>query len=57
MQIICIVKETLFEPRIDKENLRHVIRGEDLRVNCSVQLDRSMLYALNWTTPQVNKLS
>nr|XP_012229232.1 PREDICTED: vascular endothelial growth factor receptor kdr-like isoform X1 [Linepithema humile] len=46
------LKEVLFEPIINDDSLRHVTRGEDLHVNCTVQVDTSMRYMFNWTTPQ-----
>lgn len=56
MQIIFIGKEILSKPKIDDKNLRHITRGEDLYINCTVEVDTSMRYVFNWTTPQeVNK--
>ncbi|XP_029159072.1 vascular endothelial growth factor receptor kdr-like isoform X2 [Nylanderia fulva] len=47
------LKQTLSEPKIHEGNLRHVTRGQNLYVNCTIELDPSVhLYVFNWTTPQ-----
>ncbi|XP_011698334.1 PREDICTED: vascular endothelial growth factor receptor 1 isoform X2 [Wasmannia auropunctata] len=48
------LKQTLPEPKIQDESLLHVTRGQDLYVNCSVEVDLSMRYVFDWNTPQQN---
>ncbi|XP_011151926.1 vascular endothelial growth factor receptor kdr-like isoform X1 [Harpegnathos saltator] len=45
------------EPIIHEENLRHIIRGEDLRVNCTVEVQSSVKYLFNWTKIPPNNSS
>lgn len=47
------VKRNLPTPIILDESLRHVTRGNDLSVNCSVDnVDSSMIFILDWITPK-----
>ncbi|XP_050465212.1 vascular endothelial growth factor receptor 1 isoform X2 [Cataglyphis hispanica] len=46
------LKQTLPEPKIHDDTLRHVTRGQDLYVNCTVEIDASVRYVFNWSTPQ-----
>ena len=46
------LKQTLPEPKIHDDSLRHVTRGQDLYVNCTVEVDSSVRYVFNWSTPQ-----
>ncbi|XP_012522394.1 vascular endothelial growth factor receptor 1 isoform X2 [Monomorium pharaonis] len=48
------LKQTLPEPKIQDENLLHVTRGQDLYVNCTVEVEISMRYVFDWNTPQQN---
>lgn len=45
-------RQVLSKPKINDETLRHVIRGQDLYVNCTVDIDADTTYMFNWTTPQ-----
>lgn len=49
MPIINSEAHVLPEPNIQDEALRHVTRGENLHVNCTVEVDSSMRYVFNWT--------
>nr|XP_012229230.1 PREDICTED: vascular endothelial growth factor receptor kdr-like isoform X1 [Linepithema humile] len=51
---VLFVDQILPEPIIDDGTLHHVIRGENLHVNCTVQVDTSMRYTFDWITPQQN---
>ncbi|XP_034952110.1 vascular endothelial growth factor receptor 1 isoform X2 [Chelonus insularis] len=42
----------LNQPKIIENTLRHVVRGQELRVNCTIDIDRDILMTMNWTTPQ-----
>nr|XP_050846243.1 vascular endothelial growth factor receptor 1 isoform X2 [Vespula vulgaris] len=45
-------KQDLSEPKIIKDTLRHVVRGQTLRVNCTIDLkERSIPFQFNWRTP------
>ncbi|KAL2716305.1 vascular endothelial growth factor receptor 1 isoform X1, partial [Vespula squamosa] len=45
-------KQDLSEPKIIKDTLRHVVRGQTLHVNCTIDLkERSIPFQLNWRTP------
>ncbi|XP_017797835.1 PREDICTED: vascular endothelial growth factor receptor 1 [Habropoda laboriosa] len=44
--------QTLNEPQIIDDNLRHVIRGKPLHVICTTEVDADMQYVFNWTIPQ-----
>lgn len=46
------LRQALSEPKIHDDNLRHVTRGQDLQVNCTVEVDTAMRYVFNFTTPQ-----
>ncbi|XP_020278228.1 vascular endothelial growth factor receptor 1 isoform X2 [Pseudomyrmex gracilis] len=47
------LKRSLPTPIILDESLRHVTRGNDLSVNCSVDnVDSSMIFILDWITPK-----
>ncbi|KYN07332.1 Vascular endothelial growth factor receptor 1 [Cyphomyrmex costatus] len=48
------LKQTLPDPKIQDESLLHVTRGEDLYVNCTVEVEISMRYVFDWNTPQQN---
>ncbi|XP_071630624.1 vascular endothelial growth factor receptor 1 isoform X1 [Temnothorax longispinosus] len=48
------LKRTLPEPKIQDDSLLHVTRGQDLYVNCTVEVEISMRYVFNWHTPQQN---
>ncbi|XP_014471193.1 PREDICTED: vascular endothelial growth factor receptor 1 [Dinoponera quadriceps] len=47
-------KHTLPQPIIHDENLRHVTRGENLHVNCTVEVDKSLRYLFDWKKQPVN---
>ncbi|XP_012229228.2 vascular endothelial growth factor receptor 1-like isoform X1 [Linepithema humile] len=51
---VLFVDQILPEPIIDDGTLHHVIRGENLHVNCTVQVETSMRYTFDWITPQQN---
>ncbi|XP_046814947.1 vascular endothelial growth factor receptor 1 isoform X1 [Vespa crabro] len=45
-------KQELSEPKIVKDTLRHVVRGQTLRVNCTIDLkERSVPFQLYWKIP------
>lgn len=46
-------KHELNEPKIAEDNLRHVTRGQILRVNCTTIVETDMNYFLSWITPQM----
>lgn len=46
-------KHELNEPKIAEDNLRHVTRGQILRVNCTTIVETDMNYVLNWSTPHM----
>ncbi|KYM91172.1 Vascular endothelial growth factor receptor 1 [Atta colombica] len=46
------LKRTLPDPKIQDESLLHVTRGQDLYVNCTVEVEISMRYVFDWNTPQ-----
>ncbi|XP_025269674.1 vascular endothelial growth factor receptor 1 isoform X3 [Camponotus floridanus] len=48
------LRQTLPDPKIHDDTLRHVTRGQDLFVNCTVEIDASVRYVFNWSTPQSN---
>ncbi|XP_018340861.1 PREDICTED: vascular endothelial growth factor receptor 1 isoform X1 [Trachymyrmex septentrionalis] len=48
------LKQTLPYPKIQDESLLHITRGEDLYVNCTVEVEMSMRYVFDWNTPQQN---
>ncbi|XP_053989273.1 vascular endothelial growth factor receptor 1 isoform X1 [Hylaeus volcanicus] len=45
-------KQTLNEPKILEDTLRHVTQGQTLYVNCTIDIDEDMQYVFNWSTPQ-----
>lgn len=50
--IFVIAKQDLSEPKIVKDTLRHVVRGQTLRVNCTIDLkERSGPFQLYWKIP------
>ncbi|XP_011871094.1 PREDICTED: vascular endothelial growth factor receptor 1 isoform X2 [Vollenhovia emeryi] len=48
------LKQILPEPKIQDDSLLHITRGQDLYVNCTVEVELSMQYVINWHTPQQN---
>ncbi|XP_012350055.1 vascular endothelial growth factor receptor 1 isoform X3 [Apis florea] len=52
--LLVIRKHELNEPKIAEDNLRHVTRGQILRVNCTTIVETDMNYFLSWITPQMN---
>ncbi|XP_072744995.1 vascular endothelial growth factor receptor 1 isoform X2 [Anoplolepis gracilipes] len=48
------LRQSLPEPKIHDDTLRHVTRGQDLYVNCTVEIDASVRYVFNWSTPESN---
>ncbi|XP_026297719.1 vascular endothelial growth factor receptor 1 isoform X2 [Apis mellifera] len=52
--LLVIRKHELNEPKIAEDNLRHVTRGQILRVNCTTIVETDMNYVLNWSTPHMN---
>ncbi|KAG7204953.1 hypothetical protein KM043_005341 [Ampulex compressa] len=49
--LLVLQKQPLSYPKINDDTLRHVTRGQTLYVNCTVEVDSSMRYVLNWSTP------
>ncbi|XP_011631711.1 vascular endothelial growth factor receptor 1-like, partial [Pogonomyrmex barbatus] len=47
-------KRTLPDPKIQDDSLLHVTRGQDLYVNCTVNVDVSTKYVFDWNTPKKN---
>lgn len=47
------MKKELSEPKIHDETLLHVTRGQNLTVDCTVEVDVAMRYVFDWNTPQV----
>ncbi|KAK2588224.1 hypothetical protein KPH14_004258 [Odynerus spinipes] len=45
---------TLDNPRIFNDTLKHVILGQTLRVNCSIDLESDTTYVFEWKTPHKN---
>ncbi|KAL0113762.1 hypothetical protein PUN28_012704 [Cardiocondyla obscurior] len=48
------LKRTLPEPKIQDESLLDITRGQELNINCTVEVDMSMRYVFDWHTPQQN---
>ncbi|XP_044012996.1 vascular endothelial growth factor receptor kdr-like isoform X2 [Aphidius gifuensis] len=46
---------SLSEPIIIKDPLRHVARGQNLRVNCTTDIEMDIPYDLTWIYPEHNK--
>lgn len=42
----------MHDPIIIKDPLRHVARGQTLRVNCTVDVEKDTNYKLSWTYSQ-----
>lgn len=49
--MVCTVKRALPEPKI-QANDSFITRGQDLNVNCTVELELSMDCDFDWHTPQ-----
>lgn len=43
---------SLSEPIIIKDPLRHVTRGQNLRVNCTTDIEMDIPYDLTWIYPK-----
>ncbi|XP_012285918.1 vascular endothelial growth factor receptor 1 isoform X2 [Orussus abietinus] len=50
--LLIVRKQNLNEPKIHEDTLRHVTRGQELRVNCTIDVDADIQYVFNWSTPQ-----
>ncbi|XP_043527965.1 vascular endothelial growth factor receptor 1 isoform X2 [Frieseomelitta varia] len=44
----------LSAPKIIGDTMRHVTRGQTLRVNCTITVDADLTYSLIWNAPQKN---
>ncbi|KAK0183116.1 hypothetical protein PV327_001186 [Microctonus hyperodae] len=54
--LVKVLPKQLFIPKpvIEKETLSYVVQGQELRVNCSVIVERNIPFLLKWTTPNNN---